>query len=158
MNDLQFEAGTVSLNTLSEIEKFTRMMRVDKPNFSVDTAYEAFVVAYGGGRCARKFFTTVNGDKYSLDRFLNFADPNVAQFPERQLNVHQVWNLIEDRLLPGMYPIAALPGGDFLILSYTDSGDSSVWLWFHERSLEGAPALERVAENFSAFLEKLTGP
>ncbi len=51
-------------------------------------------------------------------------------------------------------PIAELFSGDYLCLDLRDS-KGSVCVWFHEKSEEFRPVIERVADSFEEFLIKL---
>lgn len=151
MNTIRYKAGTQSGPfSDSELESFARMMRVDFPDFSFDARYLQFIQANNGGVPVENLFR-VNGQWCPIDRFLNFS----AESADLPFNVHQTWNLIEDRLDAGVFPFAALPGGDFLVFDHRASDMPSVMMWYHERSSEGNPHLELVAGTYEEFINQL---
>lgn len=139
-----------------ELDQFARMMRVDMPHFQFDGGYLQFIRTTNGGKPVEKYFRIPSGDVFSIDAFLNFADVESSEEDVRLFNVHQNWNWIEDRLLPGMFPFAALSGGDYLILNIDDDKDSAhVTLWYHEKSSEASPHLQLISDSFDSFLTML---
>lgn len=129
------------------------MLRIDTPEFDFDPVYLAFLSIHNGGKPIRRYFPVPGDDIASIDYFLNLSETRDRL--TISLNAHQVWNLIEDRLLPGIFPIAALSGGDFVCMDYSDKRLSTVLLWQHEKSAQGNPSLLLIAPTFSTFLESL---
>lgn len=55
-----------------------------------------------------------------------------------------------------LVPIAALFGGDFVVLDYRGAPDTpSVAIWDHESSTDFAPAVRTVSAGFTEFLAQL---
>jgi hypothetical protein len=150
MKSVAFKPGTQSGPfSASEWESFIRMMKVDCPDFAFDEHYARFIEA-GGGVPVENLFR-VDGCWCPIERFLNFAN-GAGDLP---FNVHQNWILIEDRLDAGQFPFASLPGGDFLIFDHQPEEVPRVMMWFHEKSSDGRPYLEFIAESIEEFIDQL---
>lgn len=155
MRTITYKPGTQSGPfSRSEWESFLRMMRVDVPDFEVDDDYTRLIEKNNGGEPAARYFL-VDGNWHEVERLLNFADARSANEEDLLFHVNQTWNLIEDRLRPGMFPFASLPGGNFLIMDCRHTRNGPVTFWYHELSAQDAPYLLPVAENFAAFIEGL---
>jgi len=138
----------------SEMDRFARMLRVDQPDFQFDENYTSFIQSYNGGEPLERFFRAA-GQWYAVEQFLNFADASQSSKSDLMFNVQQNWNLIEDRLLTGMFPFASLPGGDYLVLDHSAGHPATVSLWYHELSTEDNPHLIPVADDFTSFIDIL---
>jgi len=138
-----------------ELDKFRRQMRVDAPDFEYDPDYVKFIERYNGGKPFRASFEVAKDEWFTIDRFLNFSDMHNCPESDLIFHVHQNWNMIEDRLKMGMFPFAALSGGDFLVFEYEPSGQPKIALWYHEKSVEGNPYTKTIANNFVDFVNSL---
>jgi hypothetical protein len=66
--------------------------------------------------------------------------------------------LVEDEDAYGIpiIPFGALFGGDFICLDYRENPENpSIAVWDHEQSEDLKPYLEKIADSFEAFLQKL---
>lgn len=155
MRTILYKAGTQSgpFNR-AEMDRFGRMLQVDVPGFQFDENYAKFIEDQNGGEPLQRYFKA-HGEWHTVERFLNFADGGQSSDTDLLFNVHQTWNLIEDRLLPGMFPFASLPGGDYLILDHSAGNTATVSMWYHERSTEESPCLIPVADDFASFITHL---
>jgi hypothetical protein len=138
-----------------ELDEFEGVMRILSPTFAYDPAYVAFISAHNGGEPIERYFRLPDGDWMPIDRILNFADADTAPEEDLLFHVHQNWNDIEDRLRDGMFPFAALPGGDYLVFDSAAPPGARVAFWYHERSTEANPFLEPLADDFNAFVAGL---
>lgn len=146
------QSGPCSNN---QMDQFKRQMRVDVNDFEFDQQYVRFVRSQNGGEPVERHFQVENGDWFSIDRFLNFTDMSSEMSTDQLFNVHYNWNLIEDRLLPGMFPFAALPGGNYLLFHHSSGPRRQIVLWYHEKSTEQNPFLCFVATDFEDLISKL---
>lgn len=155
MVDIHYKPGTSSGPfSQSELNKFKKMLRVDMPDFEFDEIYTQFITRHNGGKPIEKYFRLQSDEMYSIDRFLNFADTSLQE--DVLFNVHQNWNDIEDRLVPGMFPFAVMGGGDYLLFDHSGPGRARIVYWYHEKSTEGNPVVVVVSPNFDTFLSSLT--
>ena len=135
-----------------EIDELSLMMRSDIPEFEFDQAYLTFIRTHFGGRPTQNKYAGANGTVW-IDRFLNFLAPATNDFS----NINVVWSAIEDRLSPGMFPVAENGLGDYICMDHSNGGIPSVVLWFHETSEEGRPHVEEIASTFEEFINGLKG-
>ena len=125
--------------------------------------YRHFLKHSGGGRPATRTFMA-GGRQWVIDRFLCLLlDPEDHPLGEYDIGV--TWSQLFDRLTSdpdgvgaSMVPIAVLFAGDFVCLDYRASKDkprteSQVVVWLHEQSEPFAPAVRRVCDTFTEFLE-----
>jgi len=147
---IEFVAGTAaSCCDEEELNSLLDVLQSDVPEFEFDSTYLSFVRTCFGGRPVRNKYVGLNGPVW-IDRFLNFQHPPRDDFS----NVNAVWNAIEDRLSPGVFPIADNGMGDYFCLDHSAS-PAPVVLWYHELSEKGRPYLQTVAPSFDAFLAGL---
>jgi hypothetical protein len=136
----------------TEMDKFKRQMCVDMPMFEYDEQYVEFMRSNNGGQPIESFFQAPDGGWCSIDRILNFSAISQASSEDLLFNVHQNWLQIESRLDAGMFPFAALPGGDYLLFECKTPSNSPITFWYHEKSKEDKPFTQVVAASFAVFL------
>lgn len=135
-----------------EMEEFEEILQILSPGFAYDPDYVAFISARNGGAPVERHFRVRGGNVLPIDRILNFTDADTAPDGDLLFHVHQNWSHIQDRLRPGMFPFAVLPGGDYLVFDSAEPRKARVALWYHERSTQGQPFLEAVADDFMSFI------
>jgi hypothetical protein len=157
--EVEFEAGTaMPAPHESRVRQFERSWGVRLP-----ASLRRLLLFSNGAVPTRRNFRQSNRRR-SLERLLPLLDDPTAARCDGWYDISVVISQIEDRLIedPNMtgtdvVPIGALFGGDFVCLSYRDGTDEpTVVVWDHERSEEGAPHFEQVAENLEGFLAKLS--
>lgn len=154
MLNFQYKTGTESGSfSQREMDKFSRMMKVDTPAFDFGEEYTKFIQLHNGGEPLQRFFQ-VEGQWYDIERILNFADSSHSNI-DLMFNVQQHWTMIEDRLSIGMFPFASLGGGNYLVFDWSDDQPAKVKMWYHELSTDDAPYLIPVASDFGTFLATL---
>lgn len=124
--------------------------------------YLAFVREHNGAVLATPG-VQVAGTDVVIERFLPIvADPKVD--PQGWADVAVVASQLDARLAASpdsagfdLIPVAALFGGDFLVLDYRTAQQArpAVAIWYHETSDEFAPDTRPVADSFAEFLTAL---
>jgi hypothetical protein len=153
MPQITYEPGTQSGPfSQREMDGFAEIMSILEPRFVLDQDYAGFVQSRNGGAPVERYFRLKNGDVLPIERILNFSDFDTADESDLLFHVHEAWGDIQDRLSPGMFPFATLPGGDFLVFD----ASGRVALWYHERSTPGRPYTEVVASGFAEFAASLS--
>ena len=120
-----------------------------------------FLDRQNGVRLARPTFS-LDGREVVIERFLPVVtDP--SRDADGWADIAVVATQLDARLAKSedslgfdCIPFAALFGGDFLVLEFTNaSTEPRVAHWDHEMSEDMAPALTPVAPDFASFLDKL---
>ena len=146
--------------TEKTITDFDEYYRVTLPK-----DYTDFLKMYNGAVPVRNTIKTKNKE-YLIEMFLCLINEENREEFESELwrDIEVVITELDERLvndenLLGMniIPIAALFSGDFLCLDFRDDITSpNVCVWLHEESDEFSPVVEKIATNFSKFLDKLS--
>lgn len=128
---------------------------------SLPPSYIAFVKAHNGAKLANPELP-VAFDGRVIERFLPIvSDPAIDA--DGWADVAVVATQLDPRLAPSkdtrgfaLVPIAALFGGDFLVLDYRASAtEPAVSIWYHDTSDDFSPDVRVVADSFEIFLELL---
>lgn len=133
-----------------ELEQLVEMLRSDMPDVVIDPDYVALIRRINGGTPTRRYCNVG-----SIDEFLHLGKPGHGRDVDFQ-NVNVTWSAIEDRLVPGLVPIACDPSGNYYCLDHRQSPASVVY-WLAELSEDGAPFTKEVAKSFGEFIEGLSG-
>jgi SMI1-KNR4 cell-wall len=124
-------------------------------------SYIAFIKAHNGAKLANPELPAAFGGRV-IERFLPIvSDPAIDA--DGWADVAVVATQLDSRLAPSvdtrgfaLVPIAALFGGDFLVLDYRNSADQpAVSVWYHDTSDDFAPDVRVIADSFENFLELL---
>jgi len=152
-HDLEYHpnsfAGPFSKKEAKGFESWLQRCQAKEIKFDPD--YLEHLPRFHGGAPGRRYFKTAKGTGHVITRFLNFL-PDENDSTLAQYNVSGTWGLIEDRLGELHVPFAELFGGDMLCFDFRAIPPQIV-VWDHERSTEGNPYTESVAESFAAFLK-----
>lgn len=118
-------------------------------NVTLPEAFVECVRANNGGHPSKEIFD-VDGESRILNRLLCFHEEGKPYV----LRYHQ---LIRDRLVGRVYPIASDPFGNAICLDYRgDRENPSIVFWDHEVACEDPEAaLTYVAASFAEFLDML---
>ena len=123
--------------------------------------YKEFIKNENGLIPSKRYFHFGNNEKV-IDRFLAILAIS-GEKAEEVYDIGVVSTQLEGRIVfdedyVGMQliPIAALFGGDFVCLNFTEDPDNpSMCIWYHEESYELEPAIEFLANNFTELLAML---
>ena len=123
--------------------------------------YKNFIMRKNGFRPSKNLFSLKNRS-FLIERFLCLLE-NIKDNPLGVYDIDVVMSQLDERLFVHedilgfeLVPIAALFGGDFVCLNYTEDPENpSMCIWFHEESYELEPAIEFVANNFTEFSDML---
>jgi hypothetical protein len=132
-----------------EFQDFVELLRSDLPRLEIDPTYVEAIRRVSGGVPARRYF-----GPYGVDEFLHWGKSGHGRAVD-SLSVNAVWSAIEDRLAPGLVPIACDGGGNYFCLDHRQSPPTVVY-WLAELSEEEAPATEHVADSFEEFARGLS--
>ena len=123
--------------------------------------YKEFIKKENGLIPTKRYFHFGNNEKV-IEHFLAILAIS-GEKAEEAYDIGVVSTQLEGRIVfdedyVGMQliPIAALFGGDFIFLNYTEDPENpNICIWYHEESYELEPAIEFVANNFTEFLAML---
>ena len=123
--------------------------------------YKEFVRKYNGMVPEKCYFNFHENEKV-IERFLAILDISVDRM-ENVYDIGVVSTQLEGRIVFDedfvglqLIPIAALFGGDFVCLDYSNGIPyPTVCLWINEESDELAPVTEFISETFTEFLSLL---
>ena len=124
--------------------------------------YLRFVREHNGAKLAQPG-VRIAGDTVVIERFLPIV-ANPQSNPQGWADVAVVASQLDARLAASpdsagfdLIPVAALFGGDFLVLDYRAGQQAapSVAIWYHETSDEFAPDTKPVAASFAEFIDTL---
>ena len=136
----------------SEYESLKQLLRLDIPDFDLDSDYLNHIRKYNGGRPVDKYFTARNGNVWSIDVFLNFVDTTKVDSIAAGHNVLAFFEEVEDRTSVHFLPFAIVGGGNLLCFDYTIGKQMpAVVLWYLESS-----KVESIADSFTEFLAMLS--
>jgi hypothetical protein len=133
----------------AELDQLIEMLRSDMPDVVLDPTYVALIRRINGGTPSRRYCSVG-----TVDEFLHFGKPGYGRAVDFQ-NVNVTWSAIEDRLVPGLVPIACDPGGNYFCLDHRQNPARVVY-WVAELSEEGEPCIEEVATSVAQFVEGLS--
>jgi len=151
--DLGSTVGPLDYSVVKGFESWLHQSECERIHF--ENTYINHLRMAHGGVPGKRYFRTVLGTPHVVERFLNFVDSG-CENAIRQYSVPCVWSDIEDRLGPMLMPFAELFAGDYLCFDYRLDGRPQIVVWSHELSNDDLPHTELVADNFDAFLQKLT--
>lgn len=130
----------------------------------VPAVYAAFLLAHNGGTPTPENFQVRMPPRPHAHRegtvLFETAVDYFLSLAAEEVSVRSVWHyVLEQRLQPGMFPVASC-GGDLVCLSTRPESLNQVFYWFSDEEFDGEATGDRnlypVADSFEAFLAALT--
>ena len=132
--------------------------RLGELGHRIPPSYRAFLAEQDGGRPVRRRFGLEGAEAGTGSRVTQFLGVGPVEPPNG--NIVDTVELLGDRMLPGVLPIADDPFGNHVCLDTRDGRDGPVLFWDHEREAEPPDEsnLSVVAPDLRTFLDGLEEP
>jgi hypothetical protein len=147
MNMKIIKAGSETGANEREIEELERRVRSRLP-----ADYRQFMIEFNGGEPQPRAFEGPDGEGSAV-RFFFTLDPRSSHYW-----IHQKLDVYQDRIPPGLLPIASDSFGNLVLLDLGAKDYGVVYFWDHENESDDEPwwdNISPIAQSFSRFVDEL---